>query len=257
MHALADSQAAFAAALTDPARDAPGDVRRPEAGSARTRRFDVYRNNVAVAAIDALADIYPAVLALVGEEFFRAIAKVFFEQERPASPVMHRYGANFAAFLDGFPPAQSVPYLGDVARLEFARLQAYNAADAEPLNIAELAGVPPDRVEHVILAVHPSAFLIRSRFPVVSLWGASAGLGAADDVDMSRPEDGLVLRPGEEVVTVSLPEGGAEFLAAVMAGRSLGDAAAEAAGAVAGFDLSVHLSGLFGAGCFAGLETAA
>jgi hypothetical protein len=60
--------------------------------------------------------------------------------------------------------------------------------------------------------VYPSSFLIRSRFPVVSLWGASAGSGVADDVDMSRPEDGLVLRPGEEVVTVSLPEGGAEFL---------------------------------------------
>lgn len=122
MPSLAESQAAFAQALGEPALPAPADIQRPEPGAMQTRRFDVYRNNVAVALSDALRDIYPAVQALVGEEFFQACARVYVEHAQPASPLMHLYGAEFGAFLDDFPPAQSVPYLGDVARLEFARL---------------------------------------------------------------------------------------------------------------------------------------
>ena len=208
-----------------------------------------------MAAIDALCDIYPAVQALVGDEFFRASARVYFEHTKPGSPVMHRYGADFGFFLDGFPPAQSVPYLGDVARLEFARLQAYHAADAAPLGIAHLGDVPADGIEDAVLTVHPSVRLVRSRYPVFSLWGASTGLLASEDIDMNRAEDALVVRPEFDVETLGLPPGGGEFLAAVMAGCSLSDAARQAATACPGFELHLHLAGLFEKGCFAGLRS--
>ena len=255
MPSLAESQAAFAAALGDPERPVPDDIRRADPGTAPTRRFDVYRNNVTVAAIDALGEIYPAVLALVGDEFFRACARVYFDHARPACPVMHHYGADFAAFLDDFPPAQSVPYLGDVARLEFARLQAYHAADAAPLGLADLAALPADRIDAAVLTVHPALGLVRSRYPVVSLWGASTGLVGSETVDMNCAEDALVVRPEFEVETLGLPPGGGDFLAAVMAGCSLGDAADQAMRACAGFELHRHLAGLFETGCFAGLRS--
>jgi hypothetical protein len=254
MPSLADSQAAFAAALGAPGRPVPDDIRRPEPGALQTRRFDVYRNNVTVAAIDALRDIYPAVQTLVGEEFFRASARVYVEQAKPTSPVMHLYGADFGAFLEGFPPARTVPYLGDVARLEFARLQAYHAADAEPLGIAHLAAVPADRVDQVVLTMHPSLALIRSPYPVASLWGASSGLITSDTVDMNCGEDALVIRPGFEVETRALPAGGGAFLSAVMAGYNLGEAAMQAVAACSDFELHQHLAGLFETGCFAGLR---
>jgi len=255
MPSLAESQAAFAAALGEPERPAPGDILRPEPGAAQTRRFDVYRNNVTVAAIDALRDNYPAVQTLVGEAFFRACARVYFEHAKPASPVMHHYGSDFGTFLGDFPPARSVPYLGDVARLEFARLQAYHAADAEPIRISDLGAVPEDRVDRVVLTVHPSVGLVRSPYPVVSLWGASTGLVASETVDMDCAEDALVVRPGLAVETVGLPPGGGAFLGAVMAGCSLGDAAAQATTDDASFELHLHLAGLFEKGCFAGLQS--
>ena len=253
MPSLAETQRAFASALTDPERSPPAEIRCPGGApgfEGRMKRFDVYRNNVAVAAIDALADIFPAVLKLAGEEFFRAAARVFAGRSPPASPLLFRYGAGFGAFLDGFSPAGATPYLGDVARLEFERLQSHHAADAMPIGIDLLGEIPADEVSSVGLRPHPSVSLVRSRFPLVSLWGASTGRSSPDDVHMSRSEDALTVRPGLKVETRILPSGGGAFLGALLAGRTLGDAAGAGTRTDDGFDLSAHLAGLFEAGAF-------
>lgn len=254
MPTLADTQTAFVKALTDPVEPAPDDVRRPGGPASKapqTKRFDVYRNNVTVTAIDALGDTFPAVRALVGDEFFRATARAYLDQSPPRSPLLFRYGATFGDFLDAFPPAaRAVPYLGDVARLEFARLQAHHAADATPLSISALGEIAPNEVASVTFEAHPSVSLIRSRFPVVSLWGASSGLASSDDVDMGRPEDALTFRPGLDVDTRILPPGGGAFLAALLDGDTLGDAAEAGTATAPDFDLSAHLTGLFEAGVF-------
>jgi hypothetical protein len=90
-------------------------------GSDPAGRFAVYRNNVFASLIDALADTYPVMLALVGNEFFRAMAKVFVQTNPPRSRVLACYGSGFADFVEDFYPARSLPYLADVARLEIAR----------------------------------------------------------------------------------------------------------------------------------------
>ena len=67
---------------------------------------------------------------------------------------------------------------------------------------------------------------------------------------MGRAEDALTVRPGLHVDTCILPPGGGSFLAALLEGRSLGEAAEAGAAAVSDFDLSAHLTGLFKAGAF-------
>ncbi|MEM6665053.1 MAG: DNA-binding domain-containing protein [Pseudomonadota bacterium] len=249
---LAASQAAFVTALVNPTQPAPTDIRRPS-GSEQTRRFDIYRNNVTVAAIDALADTFPAVHALVGEAFFRATARAYFDEEPPRTPLLFRYGATFGDFLDGFPPAANVPYAGDVARLEYARLQAYHAADAEPVGIAVLSTVSPDAMGAVRLARHPAVHLLSSRFPVVSLWGASMGLTSHESVDMRVGETALTIRPALDVETRILPPGAYPFFEAILEGATLEGAAEAAAIADPSFDLSTHLSGLFDTGAITGI----
>ncbi|MEM7120997.1 MAG: DNA-binding domain-containing protein [Pseudomonadota bacterium] len=254
MRMLADTQAAFAKALVDPNEPAPGEIQRPgptTTDAAQSKRFDVYRNNVVAAATGALVDTFPAVRALVGDEFFQATARAYLDTTPPQSPLLFRYGATFGDFLETFPPAaRAIPYLGDVARLEFARLQAYHAADVAPLEIEALGAIPPDEVAGVTFDVHPAVSLIRSSFPVVSLWAASTGLMSSDDVDMKRAEDALTARPGLDVDTRILPAGGAAFAEALLDGKALGDAAETAMAAEPAFELSEHLSGLFEAGVF-------
>ncbi|PTT93348.1 DUF2063 domain-containing protein, partial [Pseudomonas sp. HMWF005] len=84
-------QAAFAAALLDPQLPCPDGLCSAN-GADPASRFSVYRNNVQSSLINALADSYPVVQQLVGEDFFRAMAAVFVQQHPPETPLMSRYG---------------------------------------------------------------------------------------------------------------------------------------------------------------------
>ena len=119
MRSLSDVQAEFAAALRDPAVAPPPDVVGPDGGPA-PRRFAVYRNNVLGALGTAMAGAFPAVRRMVGEDFFRVMARTYVLEIPPTSPVLLDYGKTFPEFIAGFEPAASLPYLPDVARLERA-----------------------------------------------------------------------------------------------------------------------------------------
>jgi hypothetical protein len=248
MLSLAELQAGFAAALTDPALAVPAGLRQPA-----QRRFDVHRNNRAAGLIDVLEAAFPVVRRLVGAEFFKAAARAYIDREPPRSPVLLLYGQAFGIFLDGFAPAAGVPYLGDVARLEWARIAAYHAADAEPLSVTRLASVPEASLPGLRFALHPSLQLLRSRFPVASLWAATSGTDAVAAVDMTRGEEIAVLRPMLSIEVRVLPPGGHAFIAALAAGMDL-EAAAEAVLAAApGSNLAAHLQGLFALGAVSAL----
>ena len=110
-------QQAIAAALLDPAHPCPPGLTAWN-GSDPARRFAVYRNNVIVSLIDALADTFAVTQELVGEAFFRAMAREFAYANPPTSPLLAFYGDTLPDYIEHFPPAASVPYLADVARLD-------------------------------------------------------------------------------------------------------------------------------------------
>ena len=241
---MVEMQSSFAAALLEPEADLPPALAQGASPAAK-RRFDIYRNNVTSSLIDALKASFPIVCRLVGDEFFKAAATLYIRQDPPRSPLLFRYGARFADFLEGFPPAQSVPYLGDVARLEWAWLQAYHAEDQAPLPLQALAEVPQESLPEIRLTLHPSFTLLRSRWPVVSLWAAVRDRKDNPGIDIGQGEEAAILRPDSDVSVQLLPPGGYDFLAALADGRTLGEAAALSSEAHSDFDLAHHLQGLF------------
>jgi len=247
---LAELQRRFARALRDPGLPAPLPLRSSSDG----RRFDVYRNNVTVSLVDALRSTFPAVHRLVGEEYFAAAARAYISEHPPRSPVLLLYGETFGEFLDRFPSASGAPYLGDVARLEWARMNALHAADAAPTGIDGLSGLPEESLESAALVPHPSLGLVASRWPVVSLWQASVDPGGEVEVDMRKPEQALVVRPALMVEVRRLPPGGAVFVGALLSGCRLGEAVQQAADAAEQFDLAMLLQLIFEAGAVAAVN---
>ena len=237
------SQSAFAAALLNPELPCPGGLSTWN-GSDPATRFAVYRNNVMVSLVDALADTFPVVQALVGEEFFRAMAQVFIQANPPRSRLMAFYGHDFADFAGAFPPAASVPYLADVARLEMARILAYHAADVAPLQVEALqsALADPDKLTSLQLVLHPSVQLIESRFAVFSLWAAHQGTLCLSTVDPEQAQAALVFRNGLDVVTQALVTSSATFVSALQTGQPLMAATDAASGIDPEFDLSHALA---------------
>lgn len=233
-------QTGFARALLDPALPPPPGLSSWN-GSDPSQRFGVYRNNVVVSLIEALAATFPVVEALVGEDFFRDMARVFVRAHPPRSRLLMFYGDEFPAFIEGFAPAESLPYLGDVARLEATRVAACHAADAPALGAKVFARIPAETLEGLRVSFHPSLRLLRSRFAVVSLWAAHQGALDIGAVDPFAAEDALVLRPQLDVLTLRLSPGQAPFLAALQTGLTLAEAALAAAEETPAFDLPVAL----------------
>jgi putative DNA-binding protein len=252
MNRLADLQREFAGAVLDVEAAVPAPLARKD-GGAPSRRFGVYRNNVYASLIEVLAGRFPVVARLVGEDFFRAMARVYVEQEPPRSAVLIRYGLSFPEFVASFAPAAPVPYLADVAALEWMWHAAYHAPDAVPLPLAALAAAV-DQAEGAVLTLHPSLGVVSSYYPIVSIFELNAQDG---DVPPTRleagGEDALVVRPRLDVEVRRLPEGGAPFILALKSGNSIAEACVMALCEAPGFDLQANLAGLIGSGAIVGI----
>ena len=244
---------AFSPALIDPDHQTPDVVAGPN-GKAAVKRYNVYRNNVTVSLIDSLAAIYPAVQRITGVEFFRAMARFHVRATPPTSPLLFEYGRDFPAFIESYEYAQAMPWLADTARIERAWLDAYHAADAVPLAPERLAAVPPERLADLTFVSHPATQVVRSRYAALTIFSANRGTESTGQIDPTQSEDALITRPENDVEVRHLPEGGAVFLTALLAGQSLGHAAAAALEEVPDFDLGASISGVLAAGAFIAAE---
>jgi len=240
----------FASALLDPDRAPPAFVAGPH-GKAASKRYAVYRNNVTVSLIDALAATFPATMRITGVDFFRAMARFHVRATPPTSPLLFEYGRDFPVFIERYEHAQSMPWLADVARLERAWLDAYHAADVAPLRPEALALIAPAQLADTVFVPHPATRIVRSTYSAVTIFAANRGDDPVSRIDASAPEDALVTRPDLEVMVRRLPPGGAVFLSRLIAGEPLGTAADAAFADAAAFDLSSNLGGMIAAGAFA------
>lgn len=186
-------------------------------------RFDIYRNNRLSALIDALSTGFPATERIVGEAFFRAMAREFVAAHPPCSPVLMDYGAELPAFMARFAPLAELAYLADVARLELAHTRAYHAADAPALG--------PDALMQLAdtsrLAIHPSVSLIDSPYPIATIWTMNTS-GEPAPIEDWRGENVLVLRTNMAVHVHTLEAGAVIFLEQLQQGVTLAGAAAKA-----------------------------
>jgi Putative DNA-binding domain len=248
--------AAFAAGLLNPDAATPDDAR-AWSGRDMQARYNVYRNNVTVSLIDALASIYPAVQRITGVEFFRAMARFHIRQTPPASPLLFEYGRDFPSFIEQYEYAQPMPWLADVARVERAWLDAYHAADLPVLTHEVFAHVDESALASMRFIVHPATRIVRSRYPAVAIFVMNRQDGPVTPLHSADAEDALVARPAEDVIVSRLPAGGAVFLSALAAGECLADAVAMAFDETASFDLQANLAGMIEAGVFTAIQTGA
>ena len=243
MSSLANLQHAFGAMLFD--TSAPyldDDVVDPK--SRGQAGLMIYRNNVLSSLTDALKDAYPVVEKLVGADFFQSCAHAYIRQYPTNNPILAFYGQHFATFLENHYPAQSLPYLPDVARLEHAWLQAYHAASAGPVDVQQaFQSCPPETMGEVRFELHPSVHLVESTFPVFRIWEMNT-----EDEETTEPvslDDGgswvMIFRPKFKVEVRDLSQAFYIFLHHLREGVTLTTAYEAAMEHDASFDLQQAL----------------
>ncbi len=248
-------QAEFAGALLSMARPVPAAVKGAAQGRAE-RRFAVHRNTIAAGLIEALQARFPVVQRLVGDDFFRAMARAFVALEPPSSPLLFLYGESFPAFIARYTPEAPLPYLGDVARLEYARGLAYHAADREPLAASSFAVLDQGRLSDFTVTLHPSVFVVTSASPAFSIWLANQA-ETASPLRHRGAEAALVSRPCLDVETRRLQPGTDAFLSALKDGSTIGAAIIAGNEASASFSAAEALATLIGANIAIGLGDSA
>jgi hypothetical protein len=242
------TQRDFSAALLDAQAAVPAGVVRVD-GAIDPLRFNVYRNNVQVSLAGALAATFPVVRKLVGAPFFAALARGYIDQHRPASPVLTGYGVHFPAFLAGVEALANLRYLPDVARLEYAWLEAYHAAEAPAVSAFDIGRTDPVALAGSTLEPHPSTRLVASRFPVGSIWHAHQSDPVAA-LTSTAAEVVLVTRPMADVRLTILPPADGPFAAALLAGKTIAAAIDIASDDAPSFAPAPALMGLVSLGAF-------
>lgn len=248
MSTLLDVQRKFRQALDDAPEALDGIV------ADAARRIAVHRTTIEGGLISTLANGFPVLRRVVGGAMFGSLASEFIAAAPPRHPVLSHFGSGFPAFVATQPIAASLPYLQDLAKVEWARQEAYVAADAHVLDASSLNTSDPDSLSLLALKLHPATRVITSPFPVHTIWRLNQP--DVDDkdipqVDMKNAEHVIVTRPQMEVVTRAVTLADAALVRAVMGGATLGTAVEGAFALAPDFDVTSTLAGHFAHGTFA------
>lgn len=136
-------------------------------------RLAIYRQTIFHSLHNALSTSYPVIGRLVGTEFFRFLAKQYIQQYPSVSGDLNRYGDAFSQLLQSLPETAELPYLADVAQLEWCVQLAENSIDHIPFPIEKLITVAPEHYPNLQFFLNPSAYLQSSIYPIADIWQAN------------------------------------------------------------------------------------
>jgi len=194
-------------------------------GLSRHEQLSIYRRGIRGTLQNALGRIYPACRKLTGPEFFDAMARRFILETPSHSPDLADYGAGLAGFIAAFEPAGSLPYLPDVARLEWSWHRAFHAADEGGLRLDALARVTESQAGGLVLQLPDAASLLASDYPVHRIWETNQDDFTGDDaVDLGEGGVRLIVwRKDLEMRVEPLAEGEWVLLEAISRESSLAE----------------------------------
>lgn len=244
MSELATAQTVFANLLRD--AKVHEDAEQAFVGTAASLapRLALYRGNVEANARKALAAAYPVIEQLVGAEFFSGLAREYCRRSPSREGDLTRYGDAFAEFLRDFEHVRELPYLADVAGLEWAVHCAHYAADADRFDALQLASRPDEEWGTLRVRLHPACAVLASPWPLARIWSVHQREHVGD---RTVPFDEathrcLVYRPQWRVQVGELGAGEHAFLEAALEGATLHRCVDEAVFADAAFDLGSALA---------------
>lgn len=210
-----------------------------------TRRLQVYRNNHLTALREALRTVYPVTERLVGEDFFGAATEMYVAANPSHSGNIQDYGGAFPLFLEDYAPAASLPYLADVAALEWRRLQTALAPPHTPMDLKALAEVPAEMLTELHFHHQPAARAIDSRFPILSIWQFCRLPDPQGQLDLDKGSERVLFsRRAHDVEMRLLSPGEYAFLRVLCRGETFASACHMALTVERNFDVQERFAAL-------------
>jgi hypothetical protein len=212
-------------------------------------RLAVHHRHYHASLVRVLAERFPATAWLAGSPLVNDAARDFVETHPPAMPCLAEYGGGFPAFLDSYPAAVSLPYLGDFALLEWYVGQVAVEVKRDPVTLDAFAGLNADALADAHVSLQPGVRFVSVRWNVDELMtmyltdSEPEGFSLVTDVKFLE-----VCGARGDVRIHALRSGDFTFRCALVEGRSLADAAERAAAVDERFDPGQGLVSLASAG---------
>ncbi len=263
MHALTEIQTRFLATMISAAADT---IRRNALlelldgdGRSISRRIQAYRRNVFANLCTALTLSYPLIRKIVGERFFVGAIQCYVQTHPSLSGDLNDYGGDFADFLSDYRDAQEMPYLADLARLEWQMQTLMLSADPSPPSekpFEALATTPPACYDQLVFHVNPARARMNSIWPLFDIWRVNQpGYDGDMRVDFTQSNQLLIWRQDAEMQIAQLDAADAALLDALVADQDLATAAEAALAIRPDFDLGAALQRWIAVGLVSGVKT--
>jgi len=205
--------------------------------------MSIYRHHVTANLVNTLLSIYPLIVQLVGEDFFRRIAHEYIEHYPSRSANLHDYGQYLSDFLAAFAPVNQLPYLPEVATFEWICHTLQFAADPIPFDLKTLQMISPDNYEQLHFILHPASHVIQFHYPILRIIALCKG-EIDENIDMNEGSVNLlIIRRDLEMMLVPLMLADYSFLVAIQNGSSLANALENAIAIDENFNLEEKLPG--------------
>jgi hypothetical protein len=172
-------------------------------GDSALRSVALYRRLIRNNYVQVLKITYPILFRFVGERYFGIVARGYLKKYPSTSGDLFPYGRHLPALLNKL---QVSPLLAELARLEWACHEAYQAADSPPLSHDQLYALASVDPSQVTFHLHAASRLLSFPFPVHRVWLALQPEAPADEVvDLPLPEQetGVVVTRGDGKVQVT------------------------------------------------------
>jgi hypothetical protein len=130
--------------------------------------FGVYRHAYLARLVEIVRNDHPLLHRGLGEEAFSELAKNYAAAYPSQNPNARWFSHRFPDFIADVRPDK--PHLGELAALERALNDAFDAADAEPLALSDLAAIPPENWSELVFEPHPSARRLTFTTNAHALW---------------------------------------------------------------------------------------
>lgn len=155
----------------------------------------IYRDGYVLRLVEVLRGDHPALEAHLGEEGFEAMARGYLAAHPSRHPNARQVGRALAAYLGETEPYRGAPVLTELAALEWALSEAFDAPDAAELSAADLARVPPERWRDLVLLPQPHARRLDLATNACAIWvAANAAEPAPEAARLPEPERILIWR---------------------------------------------------------------
>jgi hypothetical protein len=147
-------------------------------------RLHVYAHMYRARLVEALEAVYPRLARHLGQEAFEEVVLGYVSDHPSRNPSLRFLGAQLPEWLEQRRP--DAPWLADLARLEWARTDVFDAADEELLTLDALRGLPPDGFATLPVSFIGAHRLVTVDHATAALWDAA---GTDEPIDPARESD--------------------------------------------------------------------